>query len=227
MKATWIIKPDEGGERCAYCGQPCGVSHLADIKKTWSDWPSLANPSGPYRCAGCEIAMDERRSIKGKEKPQKVRTYSWLVNADGEMEPATKGDMDRMRNWCLDPPSPPYAVSISTGGQKHFLYRSLACLSRRYRTVCLDGEPISYYAEGMESALLLADRISAATGKVCLAAPLDVTAAGRIFDYWSDAEAIVDSWSLTQTSPLGRLVSFLAMPKKKAKETYASDIEPR
>lgn len=227
MKATWLIKLDDGSERCAYCGQPCGTSHAADIKKTWSDWPSLSNPEGRHRCRGCEIAMDERRSMRGKEKPQKVRTYSWLIKSDGEMQPATKGDMGLMRDWCLNPPVPPYAVSLSSGGQKHFLYRAVACLSKHHRTVFLDGEPISYYPQEMESALLLADRISAATGKVCLASPLEVGAAARIFDYWSDAETIVGSWSVTQTTPLGRLVSFLAMPKKKAEETYASDFEPR
>lgn len=226
MNAPSLIQPDAGAERCVYCGQACGDAHKADVKKTWSDWPGLANPAGLYRCAGCVDAMDERRAMAGRDKPQKTRTYSWLVTS-GRMTPATKGQIPLIRSWCVDPPAPPFAICIATSGQKQLLYRTPVNFDTVAVTVCMEGEHIEYQAHDLSYALDLADRISAACGKMVLSAPLAVMATARIFDYWTEGERFAREWSVIQPTPMGRLISFLALPKEAAKEKHASDIEPR
>jgi len=165
--------------------------------------------------------------MPGRDKPQKVRNYSWLIESGGEMTPATKGQIPAIREWAVEPPEPPYALCIATSGQKQLLYRTPVCLDANNCVLTLEAEIINYVPGELYNALIVADRISAASGKVCLSEPVGVMMASRIMDYYSDGESLVDSWSAIQPTPLGRLVAFLALPKEKAAEKHAGDIIKR
>jgi hypothetical protein len=92
------------------------------VKDSFTNHDSLQ--PGTIVCHACLFSFEEKcealTRLSGKDKPQKMRTYSHFV-VDGKWHVATKGQKPLIRELLF---SNPDVVVISVTGQKHFLFRS-------------------------------------------------------------------------------------------------------
>lgn len=211
---------DDGAYNCFYCGAPCDGTRDAEIKPTFTEFSVVAEPASTVRCLGCELAMREKVTIPGKDKPQKMRNYSWLITSES-VEPYNKSDVAELRRLCLDPPAPPFALAIAVSGQKHILYHTLVCEDAAAPLVSLEGEPISYSPTELAERLDLVTQLVAAAGKPALADGPGTSLAIAVMDrYADDGEAMFKQWQRIWSEPLSALARFLAPPKQEASDVY-------
>lgn len=110
---------------CRFCGQVGeGEAFRKWVRPTFTDHDKLLR--GDIACFDCLFWFDEASAElaqrMGKDKPQRMRTYSHFV-VDGVWTPLSKADKRRMRDFLLTPPFPELAV-IADSGQKHLVFRA-------------------------------------------------------------------------------------------------------
>jgi hypothetical protein len=118
--------PPMGGStvgQCRLCGYDgAGVAFESWVKDTFTDLDKLK--PGAIACHACLFCSSDQcpglADRVGKEKAQKFRNYSHIVDAVGQWHPLSKGDKARMRDLLRD--DPPVAL-IATSGQKHLFFR--------------------------------------------------------------------------------------------------------
>lgn len=213
----------EGPLRCFYCGAACDGSHPRRLGEGFHDWPTVAFPRSTAICEGCVLALNEARIMPGREKPQKTRTFSWLVTAAAATA-YTKADVAVMRSLCLSPPPAPWALTIAESGQKHTLFRmpvngddGAPC------RVQLELTTVLYRPDELRGRITLCTRIAAAIGKPVLGGPLDLSASMRYSDYHGvrdETDAEVELWNLVSGEPLSRLAAFLSPAKEEAQHEF-------
>jgi hypothetical protein len=108
---------------CRTCGaDSVGILFSSWVKDSFTNHDLLRE--GSIVCRACLFCFEEKSEIlkakTGRDKPQKMRTYSHFV-VDGEWFPLTKADKRKMRE--LLKASPTVAV-IAESGQKHLLFRA-------------------------------------------------------------------------------------------------------
>lgn len=206
---------EQGSCRCAYCGGRCDDSAPASkfVLPSFTARDSLSG--GTHVCFGCRLAMDERADvtlIDGESRAaQKTRLYSWFVPRPGERIAATKTHREQLAAIVLDPPEPPFLLSIALSGQRHVLYRSRVALDRREYPINLEGEPIYVTRQAIADRLDLCRRLVACLGKPALDGELDF---GRMLALGQpDAIEDAERWNAVRDEPLSRLALFIC-PKK-------------
>lgn len=215
---------DIGPHRCFYCGSACDEQRAAKqwVKKTFTDWPNVATPDSDFVCVGCTLAADERWFRPGAEKLAKRRNFSWLLTETAAL-PLTKRELPQIRAVCLNPPSPPWALTIADSGQKQLLYRTPVNLSTERVTVQLETERVTFTPSELQSRMELAARLVPGIGKSRLCDdywPTGVMLA--LAEIEPDAERLVEAWIRVRGEPLSRLAAFL-VPSKTEMETTADD----
>jgi CRISPR type IV-associated protein Csf1 len=208
---------DVGDQRCFFCGAACDESRPAKkkVKKTFTDWPSVANPSGDFVCAGCMLALEEKADIAGRSR-QKRRNYTWLLTA-AAATPLTKAQLDRIRAVCLNPPEPPWALTIADSGQKQLLYRTPVNHDRATVTVQLETEQVTYRPAELAARYRQAlDLVQGGIGKSKLLDEyLPIGLVLRLAQVYDDADVRLDAWRRVRGEPLSRLAVFLCPGKPK------------
>lgn len=213
-----------GPNACFYCGSPCDgrFSTRNWLKDTFTNWGIVACPHSEFVCAGCALSMREKVQMPGKSKLQKQRNYTWLIESHRAV-PLTKADLRQIRDFCLAPPEPPFAIAIATSGQQHLVFRAPACHSRETVTLQLEAERVTYRPPGLRARLDLCGRIVAALGKPVLSERLSPGSVFRIAEYWRDGAYLLNQWNRLGGEPLSRLAAFLSAPKEDSQRAYPSD----
>lgn len=131
MSATHHIyqaagSPAINGEAKGIC-RTCGIG---GVGVPFADWvkDSFTNHDllreGSIVCRACLFCFEEKSEIlkakTGRDKPQKMRTYSHFV-VDSQWHALTKADKRRMRELLA---SNPTVAVIAESGQKHLLFRA-------------------------------------------------------------------------------------------------------
>ena len=211
----------QGDARCFYCGSPCGTKLPASehVKSSFTGRAGVAAPGSPWICEGCGLCLRESCTIPmlagGKRVGQRMRGYSWVITAT-EIGAATKSDIAILRTACLSPPEPPFAIVLSDSGQTHQLYRGRVNHVSLPVTVTLEAEPITYYPDRLREALNIAGHVAAACGKPSLSEPVSPNKAIAVIErFGTKAEPLIEEWSRTWSTGLGRLAAWLT-PKKEA-----------
>lgn len=203
-----------GAARCFWCGCKCRP-HSYQPPGTFNGWADVRCASSRDICAGCRIATDE------SDTSQRPRIYSYVITANSIVK-TTKGDLSTLRNACLNPPPPPYAIALAVSGQKHLLYRTPVNRSRDIIAVQLELEAVTYRPAELAERIDIATRVVAATGKPALLDPEEARVATALSAHYRDPEPglrWLDLWS----QPLSRLAAFLCPNKEIAQHEYPSE----
>lgn len=111
---------------CRLCGADgVGVAFGVWVKDTFTDHDKLK--PGAVVCHACLFCASEATpglaQRVGKDKAQKFRNYSHIVDRGGTWHPLSKGDKAQMRTLLADDPA---VALIATSGQKHLFFRGHA-----------------------------------------------------------------------------------------------------
>jgi CRISPR type IV-associated protein Csf1 len=220
-----------GAHRCYYCGAPCGKKRLAaqHVKDSFTGRSGVVAPGSPWVCEGCLLCLRETAGITlidGETRDgQKVRGYSWLLTAKKSLA-MTKSHIPAIRQLCLSPPKPPFAIVLSDSGQTHQLYRGVVNHARDPVTVTLEAERISYRVADLAALLPVAGKLAAALGKPVLSESIPPARAFKVFDrYTTEADVLLDTWSHHWSTGLGRLASWLTPRKEECERAYPTETE--
>src|SRR6185437_9190387 len=215
-----------GQHRCIFCGAPATRSHTLSESFTTRD--TLKCPGSQFACDGCFLCLEE----VGDAVYHTGETYrftkafrrmcSWVVT-DKYATAATKGHLDYLRRICIDPPSPPFTISLAVSGQKHVMYRSVVNHDVGSITVTLEGEPVTYRCEELAARLTLCGRLVSATGKPALAESPKSSLWFRVCERFADGEAYCSEWERVRNEPLSRLAAFLSPAKEVAEREHPGD----
>lgn len=110
---------------CRTCGQRgSGAAFSSWVRPTFTDHDILR--PGEIVCQACLFCFDEQSTLlqqmTGRDKPQRMRTYSHFVTDAGEWIVLTKADKPRMRELLLSEGT--RLAAIAESGQKHVLLRT-------------------------------------------------------------------------------------------------------
>lgn len=221
-----------GAHRCYYCGAPCGTEfptsapgNAGHVKDSFTGRDTVRCPGSPWVCAGCVLCLREDCTVTlpdGSTKDgQMARTYSWVITGNRAVA-ASKAHVEYLRRVCLSPPEPPFAISLSPDGQKHYLYRGVANRSREVFTVTFAGEPIVLYPLALLGILNYAGQLAACIGKPGLADPFAPSGVAAVFERYGNVagEIAVKQWDYYRATGLGRLAQFLCPPKEQCQREY-------
>jgi len=160
-----------GDRRCFYCASSCDAQFRASqyVRHSFTARDTVAG--GEFVCSGCVASLNEKATVMLPDGTirtrQKMRNYSWLLTPDRAIA-ATKSHRAWLLDQCLQPPDPPFVISISDSGQKQLLYRSRISHSRDPITVTLEGEVIAVAPAVLADRVWTCKRIAAVLGRPAL-----------------------------------------------------------
>jgi hypothetical protein len=166
----------------------------------------VAEPESEYCCDGCFISFDEKIAIAGKDKPQKTRSYSWLLT-EGLQLPLTKADKKRILAILLDPPKEPWAMALAESGQKQLLYRTPVSVGGAPWQVRLENELVTYSPKSLMDRYGLALRVVAGVGHRGAAEP-------NVNSAFALGVELLESWQAVLGEPLTSLALFVCPSKE-------------
>lgn len=209
----------EGEQRCLFCGSACDGSETAKewLKENFTAIDTLASPGSKAVCDGCTLAMggsvdgliadNERRDGRAAQ----CRLWSWIISPAKTLA-GSKKMLAKLREACLFPPEPPYAIVMTDGGQRHLLYLAKVCESSDIATVCFDGANISYRPHELNDMLDICRKLIAATGKPALTDGLSRRQRLDIGEQFGcDA---LSRWDAVSGSPLAAMAVWLSPGKE-------------
>lgn len=221
-----------GPHRCFFCGAPCGEEYPAKdrVLDSFTGRSEVAAPGSGWVCQGCVLCMDEDCDLTFVDGSTKhiarnaKRMHSWIVTRQSTLA-ANKSHLARLRELCVSPPEPPYAIVLSDSGKRHLLYRGAVVHSAEHATVTLEFERVDYQTSVLIDLLGITGRISAAAGKPSLTdRPLSLFAARNTIERYRSGEMIIAAWDRERNSPLGRLARWLTPKKEDSEVEYPFDL---
>lgn len=138
---------------CYLCGKS-PANHTLKLKDTFTAHSLAKSPSSDKMCDRCEYSVNliayywnENKVGKGKKEKgnwSKIysRNWSWLYQGEKLIAPIFDGEKDGIpvvsklptreliREWLINPPTPPFTIAIAESGQKHILFLALEAQSR-------------------------------------------------------------------------------------------------
>jgi hypothetical protein len=205
-----------GSNQCFFCGGAARDTPVETaLKKTFTAWRSVVCPESDWVCDGCPVALDEKADL-GKDKPQKIRNYSWVVTATtADFFSKAIEDRQKLSQVCLQPPTPPFAVVIATSGQKQLLFRAPVNWQSDIVSLLLEEEQLTYAPFSLRSRLDLIDRLVPVTGRAgVLVGPSSSSAIALHNAYGEEAFQLLETWAPVAGEPLTRLAAFLHTPPR-------------
>lgn len=228
--APYFFGNSAGDEKCFFCGNTCGKNNSKAnyVKKTFTNHDIAACPSSRYVCDGCVIStgmgIESFNMIDGTVKIAKTkrggapRLYSWILCGPGNLA-ATKAHMSELREAITNPPKPPFAIILADSGQKQIIFRCPVSMSRDMFHVQLEDDLLTLRAGTLKKCILIANKCSAACGKVALRDPENVNFVNNIYARYGSMEPYEEWVKINQTDE-GKLAAWLAKPAKEAKNDY-------
>lgn len=211
--ATSLLARNVGEHRCFYCGAPADCKLV--LSSSFIDWWIAKQPESKHICRGCEISIDEKIDIPGKDKKQKTRNYSWLITSERKQH-YTKGDKLAIAEVLLNPPPAPWAFAIAESGQKHLLYRTpVNSHDAEPYAVQLELTTVSYTPAELRERMELARKVVAAVGHKGASSPnLSLCIA-------ADAETL-ERWLNVLHEPLTALALYVTPSQKDCSDDKAA-----
>jgi len=218
----------EGPHSCFFCGAACGEDHpRADfLRDTFTGLDAVARRSSEWVCPGCVLCLREDMDVPLCDGTTRhvakaaVRMYSWLLTSASAVA-AGKQHLLWLRQTCLAPPPPPYALSLADSGQLQLLYRAPVCLDPRVATTSIEGLRVSYEPAELADRLDLCGRVAAACGKPSLAESPTQSVWFSLYDrYGAAGIGLGERWGGVQAQPLTRLAAFLTPPREDCAREY-------
>lgn len=207
--ATSLIADCCGEYACFYCGNPADIA--LKLSSSYVEWWTVAQPESGHICRGCEWMLLEKREIPGKQKLQKTRNYSWLIQT-GKQTPMTKANKAELAALLLSPPEPPWALALAESGQKHLLFRTpVNADSEPPYAVQLETDTIVYTPDALRERMQLSRQIVAAVGHKGSA---EISAGMAI----AAGYELTEQWEQVIGEPLTKLAMFLTPGQKECKE---------
>jgi CRISPR type IV-associated protein Csf1 len=215
-----------GAERCYFCGGACDTSNSVRdfVPDTFTARNAVAVPGSGFACDGCVWTqrIAETLTVEGEMREhQKPWNYSWIVTANSARA-LTKAHIPILRDACLNPPEPPFAIALASSGQRHILYLTPVNESRGSYVIGFEGERIPVSPASLSARIDLTSRLSAAIGKPRLPEPPAFSVYRDSMARYRDGEAMADEWSRVWSEPLSRLAVFLTDRKDVCDEHYPS-----
>lgn len=218
-----------GPHSCFYCGAPCDDSYpvVAHVRDTFTARSTVRCPGSTAICQGCVFCWAQDADlifVDGTTRSQqKVVLYSWVITSQF-VRAATKAHINQLRELCLAPPTPPYAIVLSDSGQKHLLYQGVVNNNTNYLCVTIEGEPITYQPHALQARLNLIGPLVAATGKPALAEPITTRFGMAVMErYPKSGEQCLLTWERMREEPLSRLAAWLSPNKEVCHELYPAE----
>ncbi len=190
------------------------------VKESFTSRDTVAG--GEFVCLGCVASQNETADITlldGEQRRwQKVRGYSWIISPAGAFA-GTKSHRQSIMQMCLDPPQPPFVISLSDSGQKHLLYRAKVNWSRDAYTITLEGEAVYCSPPQLRERIELCKKLIAATGKPALSEPVSTSLAMRVITHYQGNKEI-NEWLECCGDALSRLAAWLSPAKEECIRDY-------
>jgi hypothetical protein len=205
-----------GDNLCTYCGSPAAGAY--DLPDSFTQQSTLLHPNSSYRCVGCEWSQRETGTATYPDGTTKewarsfARYHNWFLE-ENKAVPFTYAHREWLQNKLLDPPTGPWICSLTTGGQRHFLYMAKSG-TRDHPIANLDGLAIPYTVDTLRDRRRLTVSLAACVGAVGLADSPGPSLWCAAVGLWGEAaEPMLAEWSRVWCEPLSRLAVYLT-PKK-------------
>jgi len=160
---------------CYLCAAPNADKPLV-LKDSFTAHGSARCPESKYLCDRCAWVIPLRCSYfnptKGKYSTLFARGWSWLINGnnsfpkfgdivEGFVEVSELPTRAQMREWLLNPPSPPFTICIAESGQKHILPWALEATNRDYFPVQFELDTLHIYRSAFTHLLVRYEELMA------------------------------------------------------------------
>lgn len=212
------------GMKCFYCGNDCNQDNLIKnyLKPTFTNYDIVKCPNSEYICKECIWAFatntEDIYLIDGEIKKNSTpRLFSWIIT-DKKIA-ATKKHIKQLRDIILNPPDPPFKIIISDSGQKHLLFRAIWAQSQNNYPIQFEEEKIIVNISELKKRLIIADKLSAAIGKIAIKNPDKISYAIIINKYY-DNLIDYENWLNIYNELLSHLAAWLAKNKQEAGYEY-------
>lgn len=211
-----------GPQRCFFCAAPCGESHPTReyVRDTFTAVDAVARPGSRFVCAGCVLCLRESLDVPlcdGTVKPVTKaahRMFSWLVTAE-RVVAASKAHLPWLRETCLAPPAPPWALSIAVSGQKQLLYLGVVNRDPGRCTVTLEGRRIAYHRVDLAAAMADCTRIAGICGRPAMESRPSLSHRFTLHESLGrHGVELADWWESSLGEPVFALASYLCPSKK-------------
>lgn len=220
-----------GQYRCVFCGAPANREY--ELSESFTTRDTLRCPGSKHICVGCTLALEEV-GIAVYHTGESYhftkafrRMCSWVITSK-VVTAATKAHTAYLRRVCLNPPEPPFVVSLAVSGQKHVLYRSVVNHDSGSAIVAtLEGEPVEFRPVDLMRRLDLCGRLVSATGKPALVESPTPAFWFRVSERFVDGIQLCETWERVRGEPLSRLAAFLCPAKEEAEREYPGDRHDR
>lgn len=229
-----------GAQRCFYCGGACDESFTAAeyVADSFTARDDVAAPASAFVCWGCvEALRSDVTSVplidgttqvpkEGGTRLIQMRWFSWIITSEKAVA-ATPGHRELLKQVCLNPPAPPFAICIADGN-KHQLYKTPVNLATGRISLNCEGVRVNYHPDDLRERMHLTLRLVAAGGK-------GINSLERFYDprqdcsvvlqlsrQYTDAAAIYEQWRAVRLEPLTDLAIFLTPGKDDARDCLES-----
>jgi CRISPR type IV-associated protein Csf1 len=203
-----------GDNHCFFCGGFCENNSVRPyLKDTFTNWRNVLYPSSEWICDGCPLVLNEKADL-GKEKLQKVRNYSWiLTSTQAVFTTKNRAGIQLLRDNCLKPPDPPFAICLAVSGQKHLLYNTPVNRDSSKIKVQLETEQVTYTPDELSNRISLFDKLIHLVGRKSLCSKPIPGQVIRVYEAYPD-EVLIQEWDRVYGQPLSRLAAFLTTTEK-------------
>ena len=147
-----LAEPATGA--CWLCASPLtdGVPLRSVLKDTFMDRDKARNPAGSHFCLACAWSFSEQVPMAGRDKPQRLRNYSHIVQR-GVWHCLSKGQKANMRGLLLDPPPDEWLGVIAESGQKHVIFRAPIAIGRDRCAIQFEEQRVTYAPSALAALL--------------------------------------------------------------------------
>lgn len=161
---------------CYLCGDTPATKDL-NLKGTFTAHSLAKYPDSDHLCDRCYLSVNIRANYfnphKGKISILSGRNWSWLWQRDKLIYPVLDESQNPpmvselptreiLRQWLVNPPTPPFTIAIAESGQKHILFLARPGYSRdqfpvqfEMDTVIVDRHLFVNYLGNVEQLMLL------------------------------------------------------------------------
>jgi len=156
--------------KCYLCGKP-GNQPLS-LKDSFTAHSIAKCPDSKYLCDRCHWVIPLRcwyfNPNKNAWSKLFSRNWSWLFQGEKLLSPVIEGTRGEgkeelpivsslatraeIRDWLMNPPEPPFTITVAESGQKHLLPFAQEALSRDYFPVLFEMD-IVYISDSFKSVL--------------------------------------------------------------------------
>ena len=203
-----------GPVRCYFCGGSCedAIPIEGFLRPSFTGMDTTG--MGTHVCNGCVSSQVGFRAIELADgtfrHDQKVRSYSWLLSPSRRLA-VVPSMRSVVLDWMLDPPETPFAIVVSTSGQKHLLYRSSVNYVTSDYWVTFETEKIRVVRSMVEDRMDLVKSVCAVVGRAALAE--DVAGRSGMELYGAIGDRALANWMAVKSQPLTRLLVWIC-PRK-------------